>query len=327
MRMTILALMLALLLSACGGEGDTAGAPAADGPTAAALTETEVPFTERDDTARDEELTSGDPRTDANLPGREVHSDTSDDELTVAEVVEAADTYLGTSVTVQGSVDELIAASAFTLDENTLGAGGVDNDLLVLSAEVADAQLTDVALDDEVRVTGEVRRLTREAIVEMLGGDPGDGLTMFGDERLVIMAATVQRMEVRLPSEQESAAGLAEDERPERPAEIIEYPNSYLGETVVVRGEVDALLSDRVLTLDEDAVAFGGLDNDLLVLGAADTPAFDPDLRGTDVIVIGTVRRLDTALEAEVGYTIDGALLAKREGLPVLIAESVRPAE
>ena len=56
-------------------------------------------------------------------------------ETRVADIAGEPDKYLGQTVTVAADVEEVHSARAFSLDEDSPAAGGIDNDLLVLSPQ------------------------------------------------------------------------------------------------------------------------------------------------------------------------------------------------
>lgn len=92
--------------------------------------------------------------------------------LGVEDVVKNADRYIGQEITVVGEVDEVLSPMAFALDEDATLQAGIDNDLLVFypkSAMLAD--LDDKWLNDEVRVTGTVGKMTVVEIERELGWD------------------------------------------------------------------------------------------------------------------------------------------------------------
>ena len=90
----------------------------------------------------------------------------------VEDVMKNPDRYLGQEITVIGEVDEVLSPMAFALDEDAPLEAGIDNDLLVFypkSASLAD--LDDQWLNDEVRVTGTVGKMTVIEIEREVGWD------------------------------------------------------------------------------------------------------------------------------------------------------------
>jgi hypothetical protein len=110
-------------------------------------------------------------------------------------------------------------------------------------------------------------------------------------------------------------------------SEIVQAPNTYAGQTVTVRSEVEQVVSQVAFWLDEDALLDGSIDDDLLVVSATQDAALDFEtLEGNGAIVTGTVRQFDrAAIEQEIGYDLDDALFADLAGRPVIIATAVEP--
>lgn len=81
-------------------------------------------------------------------------------DIPVAELMRRPDAYVGRNVTVTSEVDEVFTPWTVKLDEDQLLAGGVDNDILVISALPLVAQGFDPSLrNKKVRATGTVRVL------------------------------------------------------------------------------------------------------------------------------------------------------------------------
>lgn len=69
--------------------------------------------------------------------------------------------YVGRSVTVEADVEEVFGPRAFALDEDAPFAGGIDNDLLVLTKAAGSlADIDDQWMNNKVRVTGTVGRMS-----------------------------------------------------------------------------------------------------------------------------------------------------------------------
>jgi hypothetical protein len=102
--------------------------------------------------------------------------------------------------------------------------------------------------------------------------------------------------------------------------------DQYLGKTVTVAGEINDVLGPRAFTIGGEEFYGGG---ELLVVSTRDFPAIpdrpqDEYLVDDDIVqVTGTVRRFVlTEVEKEVGTDLDGALYARWESKPVLLAQS-----
>ena len=90
----------------------------------------------------------------------------------VAEIVGEPATYFGKTVTVEADVEEVFGPMAFALDEDAPLEGGVDRDLLVLSKKAGKlADIDDQWLNNRVRVTGSVGRMTVVEVEREIGWD------------------------------------------------------------------------------------------------------------------------------------------------------------
>jgi hypothetical protein len=117
--------------------------------------------------------------------------------LTVADLVAAPDKYFGQTVTVVADVEEVFGPNAFALDEDSLLTGGVDNDLLVFSRKAGSlAEIDDQWMNNKVRVTGTVGRMTVVEAERELGWDLDPRLEVELEKRTaVIIARSVERTE------------------------------------------------------------------------------------------------------------------------------------
>lgn len=116
-----------------------------------------------------------------------------------------------------------------------------------------------------------------------------------------------------------------------RVADVVAAPNEYFGRTVTLEADVEEVLGARAFTLDEDAAFAGGIDNDLLVLGAktGNLEAIDDQWLNNRVRVTGTVGRMSVVeIERELGWDLDPELEVELERAgAVLIASSVNRVE
>ena len=93
-------------------------------------------------------------------------------DLKVEDVVTNVDRYAGQEITIRGEVDEVLSPMAFAMDEDAPLAAGIDNDLLVFFPKAsALADLDDQWLNDEVRVTGTVSKMTVVEVEREVGWD------------------------------------------------------------------------------------------------------------------------------------------------------------
>lgn len=110
-------------------------------------------------------------------------------------------------------------------------------------------------------------------------------------------------------------------------ADITGNPSDFAGEKVVVQGDVEEVHRGHGFRLDDESPARGGIDDDLLVLGAKDSSwNVDDGWDSTQVRVEGRVRRVRGAeLEKDLGWTFDTKLKDAIEGKElVLVADNVQ---
>ena len=97
--------------------------------------------------------------------------------------------------------------------------------------------------------------------------------------------------------------------------------DSYLGQTVSVREEVEELVGDYAFMLDDDQL-FGG--EETLIINASGQPVDLVEGDDTDVQVTGEVRELILAdLEQEYGFDLDDDAFIDYENQPVIVAQSI----
>jgi hypothetical protein len=123
--------------------------------------------------------------------------ETAEGTVRVADIAGEPDKYLGQTVTVVADVEEVHSPRAFSLDEDSALAGGVDNDLLVLSPQAGSlSDLDDTWLNNKVRVTGKVGKLSVVEIEREIGWDMMPELEVEVEKaRAVMIATSVQRVE------------------------------------------------------------------------------------------------------------------------------------
>ena len=104
--------------------------------------------------------------------------------------------------------------------------------------------------------------------------------------------------------------------------EFIEDPESFVGQQVVVSGDISRVPDDIPDSFVLGGADFGG--EGLLVLEATDAPIDELENQETVVQVTGTVRMFDIAdFEEEFGVDYDDAALSPFEGQHVIVADSV----
>jgi hypothetical protein len=122
---------------------------------------------------------------------------TASGEVTVGKIVGNLNDYLGKTVTVVADVQEVLGPRAFTLDEDDVLAGGIDNDMLVVSPQAEN--LTPIEnnwLKNKVRVTGTVRGVAVAEIEREVGWDLDRKIKAeFNDVNAVLVASSVERLQ------------------------------------------------------------------------------------------------------------------------------------
>lgn len=121
----------------------------------------------------------------------------ADSILDVADITGSPERYLGQTVTVVAEVEEVLGPYSFKLDEGAVLAGGIDNDLRVFWSNSASlAAIDDQWLNDNVRVTGTVARMTVTELEREIGWDLDPELEAEVEgTRPVLIARSVQRVD------------------------------------------------------------------------------------------------------------------------------------
>ncbi|MDB9528449.1 hypothetical protein PN498_20830 [Oscillatoria sp. CS-180] len=220
--------------------------------------------------------------------------------VTAEEVTGSVEDYIGQTVTVREEAEELVGEYAFLLDEDQLFGG---ERILVINASGEGLTLVEGEGTD-VQVTGEVREFVLADVEQEYDLELEPDL--FGDyeEQPVIIAQSL---------------ALAPD-----PDDINERPEDYYGKRIAVEGEVDLVMSDNVITLDEE-VLFG--EEDLLVV-SPDTAIAYP--QGEEVVVTGTLRpfvyaEFDRDYELTWDIELQQEVEAEYESRPVFVADEIYP--
>ena len=112
-----------------------------------------------------------------------------------------------------------------------------------------------------------------------------------------------------------------------RVADITGNPDNYIGQTVTVISDIDAVRGPHMFKLDDEAPMAGGIDNDLWVLSpqAANLANLDNQWLNNRVRVTGVVRRfMANDIEREIGWKLDqNARTDLENAKDVLIASSI----
>lgn len=238
--------------------------------------------------------------------------------VTVAQLASNLDRYLGQTVTVQSDVDRVLGPHHFMLDENAVLASGIDSDLWVISPSFT---ISDVITDGMVaEVTGTVRRVVSGEV------EDEDDLDLFGpatEGRAILIAQTVRRVPLLSESGEPATDPTITEQYGQHitVAEVVGNAADFQGKTVTVSGDVQRAIGTHALVLDEDALLAGGIDTDLLVIGAPVPVTLSDEDR---VQVTGTVRTLDLVqIEQETGLDLQDEEFAVYTDRLVLVAQSI----
>ena len=114
----------------------------------------------------------------------------------VADIVGSPDRYFGQTVTVVADLEEVHSPLSFSLDEDAPLRGGIDRDLLVFSPKAGNlSEIDDQWLNNKVRVTGKVGKLTVVEIEREVGWDLNPEIEAEVERAAaVIIATSVQRV-------------------------------------------------------------------------------------------------------------------------------------
>jgi hypothetical protein len=114
----------------------------------------------------------------------------------LASITGNLDNYVGKTVTVTADVEEVVGPKAFKLDEDNALAGGIDNDVLVISPKAASlANIDDQWLNNKVRVTGKVMKLAVTEIEREVSWDLDPQIEAeLNEVKAVIVASAVERV-------------------------------------------------------------------------------------------------------------------------------------
>ena len=262
-------------------------------------------------------------------------------EPTIDEIAANPAAYYGETVTVTGSVEDILGPRSFT----------VGDDDLFLHEEVAvvsTAALTDDAnqpmsadalADGQVRVTGTVHQFNLEAFEDRLGFDLPDGPWSDRAGQPAIIASSVTPLSAGPEMGQADEAGRGMQVAPAvvvpvGPSatattvdRITDSPESFYGQDVAVIGEIGDVLGPRSFTLEDDDLLF---DEEMTIV--SNRPLVGRDgavlsleaLSGRRALVTGTVHQLNvSAFEERLGIDLADDDFADRAGQPAMIARSI----
>jgi hypothetical protein len=117
--------------------------------------------------------------------------------VAVADIVAHPNRYLGKTVTVEADVEEVLSPFSFALDEDAPLAGGIDNDFLVFSPQAASLmEIDDQWLDNKVRVTGTVGKMTIVELEREIGWDLDPQIEReLEDVQALLIAQSIERVQ------------------------------------------------------------------------------------------------------------------------------------
>lgn len=246
-------------------------------------------------------------------------------EVTLSEISDNPDAYLGQTVSVIGDVTTVIGPRSFTLNDPALI--GLDSLLVVGADETVIPQDNDIFIPDtgvggEVVVTGTVREYDQQTFASEYGYEfTEEGLVEYGGR------ATIVADDIEVLSQDEAVGPIVGTEPVAgtflTPGDITADPTQYAGQTVTVNGEVDESLGANAFRMDDGGIF--DLGGEMLVVIPADVTQPDTLVNETNVQVRGTVQNYVQAdFERDYGFIFDDPSLdAEFENQPALVAEAI----
>lgn len=248
--------------------------------------------------------------------------------VTLTDITENPEEFIGADVTVSGEVGDLVGPQAFTIGgEEFLGT----DELLILGAEELPEIVTGVdeeflenepeivGSDDIVQITGTVGQLEVNALEDDFGSDIDEDLFAEYEDEPFIVAEEVF-LTPRIERAGETLTTPVED--------ISGNPSDFVGANVETEGVVAEIIEPRVFVLsgentgDEAALVNDGV---LVVNPEGDNPNL---IDGENVKVDGPVRDFDIAgFEEEIGLDLDEGLYSPYAGRPAIVAEDIQTEE
>ncbi len=201
--------------------------------------------------------------------------------ITVTDIADAPDAYIGETATVMGEVSAILGPQIFRMNEGNLLDIG-DEILVVHTGGPIPPELVE---DVRVLVTGTVRRFVQAEIEGDLGIDLGldDEVEVEYESRPTIVADSITVIPTL--------------------SDIADDPSAYIGRTVTVSGEVSEILSPVVFRMNEDNLLDIG--DEILVVHTGE-PALVGLTDDAEILVTGTVRNFVVAeIEDDLGIALD----------------------
>lgn len=234
----------------------------------------------------------------------------------VSEIDDEEDAYLGNRVTVRGDVTEIVDERTFRLDDPALLGG---DDILVTMAE---SDMQQVTVGDQVQVTGMVRSFDREQLSTDTGYDYNAEVYNPFAERTIILASQIQIIGQASADFVGDTAYFADDNQVTI-SDVSDNPDAYLGQQVQLNGEVSQVLGQNTIRMDEDN--WLDIGDDILVIIPPDVTAPQTLEDETNIIVEGEVRNFVLAeFEQEFDFFGDSPdLYAEFENRPAVVASTI----
>lgn len=234
---------------------------------------------------------------------RQVYAQSSAENSTVENIIDNTDNWVGKTVTITGTVDELKDDNTFTLEADDY----FNSDRLLIVNESGEPLPELPEENITLRITGKVNTVGTEEYYEGTPVDVPSGIADEVGDKPAIYANSI----VLAPN----------------PVEIVETPSSFYNRDVAVSGQVADVLDENAFTLKELSLTS---DQNLLVLNTTDEPM---PQSGADVLVKGQVRAYNQEeLEQEYGYNEDLSVYVTNDSeeagkTAVLIVEEISPTD
>ncbi|WP_052055288.1 hypothetical protein [Myxosarcina sp. GI1] len=230
----------------------------------------------------------------------QVNAQSAETNVTLEEINDNTNKWLGKTVTVTGTIENL-NDSTFTIENEAY----LDSErILVINRSgepIPQLPEKNIAL----QVTGEVEKVDEAALVEGVDVELSSSLPTEFTNKPAIYADSI----VLAPA----------------PREVIEAPDNFYGRKVIVNGRVAEILNENTFTLAQRSYALPE-DKDLLVLNVASESMPSDD---AEVSIIGEVRPYDRQqLERDYGIEpLSEELAEKYTNAGILIVESISPGD
>lgn len=224
---------------------------------------------------------------------------------TIEEIIDNTDKWIGKTVIIEGTIDEIKDDSSFTLESDAY----LDSDRILIYNRSGEPIPELLEKNITLRITGRVDTVGTEEYYEGTELNVPEGISDEVGDKPAIYADSIV---------------LAPD-----PVEIVEAPSNFYGRKVVVAGKVADVLDDNAFTLAEFSLTS---DRNLLVLNMTGEPMPEG---GAEVLVKGEVRAYNREkLEQEYGYGEDWSEIYVSDEsdeeyteTAVLIVEEISPAD